>query len=470
MLIRSEPLDASQIVTLRQALFDRFQPLGSGGQPSVAAISITDVSGTWGGQITRQALIALAVFLVLVTIFLAFYFERAMAIAALVALVHDVVVTMGVYSIVGFEVTPGHGDRPADDPGLLALRHRRRVRQGQGEHRGLLGLTRRTYAEAANLALNQTLMRSINTSLIAVLPVLGLMVVGVGLLGVGTLADLALVQIVGILAGAASSVLLADPAPGRPQAARPAHPRRRPRRVAARRARRAAAPAGEAGGAEPGPADDEVLAGELRRERAMAAAAGRPGPHGIGRPRGRAPAAHRQARRGRPGSGAGDRRLGRTGADSERHRRTDPLARVSALVRDVPDFPAAGRRVPRHHPGAGRRRRPSRTVAVALAALVGEADVVVGVEARGFLLGAAAALTAGTGIVPVRKAGKLPRVAASRSYDAGVRHRDARAARRRGGGRGARVRRRRRAGHRRHGRGGLRPGERGRAPRSSGSR
>src|SRR3712207_7148585 len=77
--------------------------------------------------------------------------------------------------------------------------------------RGLLGLTRRTYAEAANLAVNQTLMRSINTSLIAVLPVLGLMVIGVGLLGVGTLADLALVQIVGIIAGAASSVLLATP-------------------------------------------------------------------------------------------------------------------------------------------------------------------------------------------------------------------------------------------------------------------
>ncbi|MGZ8749463.1 MAG: protein translocase subunit SecF, partial [Pseudonocardia sp.] len=106
VLIRSESLNASEIVTLRQALFDRFQPVGSGGQPSVTAISITDVSGTWGGQITRQALIALAVFLVLVTIFLAVYFERAMAVAALVALVHDVVVTMGVYSLVGFEVTP----------------------------------------------------------------------------------------------------------------------------------------------------------------------------------------------------------------------------------------------------------------------------------------------------------------------------------------------------------------------------
>jgi adenine phosphoribosyltransferase len=94
----------------------------------------------------------------------------------------------------------------------------------------------------------------------------------------------------------------------------------------------------------------------------------------------------------------------------------DPLARVSALVRPVPDFPAPGvvfRDItPVLADGAA-----FTAVSVALAALVGEADVVVGVEARGFLLGAAAALTAGIGIVPIRKAGKLPRVAASRSYD-----------------------------------------------------
>src|SRR5689334_6617236 len=94
----------------------------------------------------------------------------------------------------------------------------------------------------------------------------------------------------------------------------------------------------------------------------------------------------------------------------------DPLARVSALVRAVPDFPEPGvvfRDItPVLADGEG-----FTTVAVALAAYVGEADLVVGVEARGFLLGAAAALAAGIGIVPVRKAGKLPRVAASRSYD-----------------------------------------------------
>ncbi len=277
VLIRSEPLDAGQIVTLRQALFDQFQPIGSGGQPSLSAISITDVSGTWGGQITRQALIALVVFLVLVTIFLAFYFERAMAVAALVALVHDVVVTMGVYSLVGFEVTP------ATAIGLLTILGFSlydtvvvfdKVKENT---RGLLGLTRRTYAEAANLALNQTLMRSINTSLIAVLPVLGLMIVGVGLLGVGTLADLALVQIVGILAGAASSILLATPILVDLKQRDP-RIREQARRVAARRARVAAAASGQTAGSTGDEADlsDEALDGELRRERAMAAASGVP--------------------------------------------------------------------------------------------------------------------------------------------------------------------------------------------------
>src|SRR6185312_3853012 len=107
IVIRSEPLDPAQLITLKQALFDAFHPLGADGTPNPGAISDSDVSGSWGQQITTQALIALVVFLVLVTIFLAFYFERSMAIAALVALVHDVVVTAGVYSIVGFEVTPG---------------------------------------------------------------------------------------------------------------------------------------------------------------------------------------------------------------------------------------------------------------------------------------------------------------------------------------------------------------------------
>ena len=211
VLVRSQRLDQGQVLALKDALFQRFQPLGTTGQPDPASVSDSAVSASWGGEITRQALIALAVFLALVALYLTFYFEWRMAVAALIALVNDVVVTAGVYSIVGFEVSP------ATVIGLLTILGFSlydtvvvfdKVRENT---RGLLGLTRRTYAEAANLAVNQTLVRSLNTSLIAALPLIGLFVVGVILLGVGVLGDLALVQLVGTVIGAASSVLLATP-------------------------------------------------------------------------------------------------------------------------------------------------------------------------------------------------------------------------------------------------------------------
>ncbi len=301
VLIRSQSLSPAQTVGVKQALFDAFGPRGTDGKPALAVISDSAVSGSWGGQITQQAIIALAVFLVLVTLFLAFYFERSMAVAALVALVHDVTVTAGIYSIVGFEVSP------STVIGLLTILGFSlydtvvvfdKVKENT---RGILGLTRRTYADAANLALNQTLMRSINTSLIAVLPVIGLMIVGVGVLGVGTLADLALVQLVGILAGALSSLLLATPLLVDIKM-RDRRYQQQAARVVARRQRAAAAPAlipayGENGeeavdhtSSDADLADDDQLARELRRERAVAAAAGtpaRPGKaaHAAGRAR-----------------------------------------------------------------------------------------------------------------------------------------------------------------------------------------
>ncbi len=196
--IQSETLNQDQVSKLETALFNQYQPLDSRGQPSQSAISDSAVSGSWGAQISQQALIGLIVFLVLVSVFLSIYFERWMALAALIALGNDLLVTAGVYSIVGFEVSP------ATVIGLLTILGFSlydavvvfdKVKENT---RGILGLTRRTFAEEANLALNQTLMRSINTSLIALLPVVGLLIVGVGILGVGTLTDLALVQMVGI--------------------------------------------------------------------------------------------------------------------------------------------------------------------------------------------------------------------------------------------------------------------------------
>jgi preprotein translocase subunit SecF len=174
-------------------------------------VSPESVSAEWGQDITDQALLALAVFLVAVIAFLAIRFQPKMAVGAIAALLHDLVVTAGVYSLVGFEVTP------STVIGLLtilgfSLYDTVVVFDKVDENtRGLEQSARMTWGEAANLAVNQTLMRSINTSVIALLPVAGLLFVGAGLLGVGTLKDLALVLFVGLAAGAYSSIFLATP-------------------------------------------------------------------------------------------------------------------------------------------------------------------------------------------------------------------------------------------------------------------
>jgi preprotein translocase subunit SecF len=209
--IRSETLTNDQTTKLRNALFDAFGPKGADGKPTKQAISDAAVSETWGDQITDKALIALAVFLVLVGIYIMVRYERYMAISALTTMVFDLSVTAGVYSLVGFEVTP------ATVIGLLTILGFSLYdtvivfdKVEENTH-GFQHTTRRTFAEQANLAINQTFMRSINTSLISVLPVLALMVVAVWLLGVGTLKDLALVQLVGILVGTYSSIFFATP-------------------------------------------------------------------------------------------------------------------------------------------------------------------------------------------------------------------------------------------------------------------
>ena len=209
--VRSEALDAGQTDEVRTALFVELQPVDNTGTATPNAISFSDVSETWGGQITQKALIALVVFLVIVSIYIAIRYERDMALAALAALFFDLLVTAGIYSLVGFEVTP------ATVIGLLtilgfSLYDSVVVFDKVEENtRGVLHLNRRTYAEQANLAVNQTLMRSINTTVIGILPVLALMVIAVWMLGVGALKDLALVQLVGIIVGAYSSIFFATP-------------------------------------------------------------------------------------------------------------------------------------------------------------------------------------------------------------------------------------------------------------------
>jgi preprotein translocase subunit SecF len=174
-------------------------------------ISISFVGASWGSQITQKAIQALIAFLIAIVIYLSIAFEWRMALAALIALVHDIVITTGVYALTGFEVSP------ATVIGLLTILGYSlydtvvvfdKVRENTA---GLLGSARSTYSQAANLALNQTLVRSINTSVIALLPVASILFVGAGLLGAGELKDLALVLFVGMLSGTYSSICIATP-------------------------------------------------------------------------------------------------------------------------------------------------------------------------------------------------------------------------------------------------------------------
>lgn len=180
------------------------------------------VGPTWGGDVTSKAVQGLFVFLLLVIIFLSVYFEWKMALAAIVALIHDLVITVGVYALVGFEVTP------ATVIGLLTILGYSlydtvvvfdKVKENT---RGIAGQSRRTYSGAANLALNQTLVRSINTSVVALLPVAAILAIGVGLLGAGTLKDLALALFVGMIAGTYSSIFVATPVLAQLKEAEPA--------------------------------------------------------------------------------------------------------------------------------------------------------------------------------------------------------------------------------------------------------
>ena len=201
IVVKAGELSATDQTKVKNALQSSF-----GQQVTVEA-----VSSSWGSDITKAAIRGLVFFLIAVCIFIAIRFEWKMAIGAIAALFHDLLLTAGIYSIVGFEVSP------STIVGLLtilgfSLYDTVVVFDKVDENaRGILGGSRITYSGAANLAVNQTLMRSINTSLIALLPVAGLLFVGAGLLGVGTIKDLALVLFVGLASGAYSSIFLATP-------------------------------------------------------------------------------------------------------------------------------------------------------------------------------------------------------------------------------------------------------------------
>jgi preprotein translocase subunit SecF len=174
-------------------------------------ISTTEVGPSWGKEIAKRSLIGLIVFLVLVVLFIWAYFrEWKMSVAAIVALAHDIIITVGVYALSGFEVTP------ATVTGVLtilgfSLYDTVVVFDKVRENTKNLRESRTTYARAANLAVNQTLVRSINTSIVALIPVGAILYVGAVQLGASTLKDLALALFVGMAAGAYSSIFIATP-------------------------------------------------------------------------------------------------------------------------------------------------------------------------------------------------------------------------------------------------------------------
>ncbi|MEY5145648.1 MAG: hypothetical protein RL745_1019 [Actinomycetota bacterium] len=201
---RTTTLESSEIASVTATLANTFKV-------AEAEVATETVGPTWGKEITSKATQGLVVFLILVSLFLSLYFQWQMALAAIFALAHDLVITVGIYALSGFEVTP------ATVIGVLTILGFSlydtvvvfdKVRENTA---GITKSSKMTYSEAANLALNQTLVRSINTSIIAVLPVASILVIGVGFLGAGTLKDLALALFVGTLAGTYSSIFVATP-------------------------------------------------------------------------------------------------------------------------------------------------------------------------------------------------------------------------------------------------------------------
>ncbi len=202
--ITTEAVDNAKSLEIREAL-------ATACSVTPEEVSVQIVGPTWGGEITKKALTALGVFLALLAIFLAVYFNWRMAISALVALIHDIVITVGIYSVLQFEVTPSTVIGVLTILGYSLYDTVVVFDKVKENTRDITAQSRQTYSQAANLAVNQTLVRSINTTIVALLPVGAILFVGAGILGAGTLKDLSLALFVGMAAGAYSSVFIATP-------------------------------------------------------------------------------------------------------------------------------------------------------------------------------------------------------------------------------------------------------------------
>ncbi len=241
------------------------------------------IGPSWGEQISQKALLGLVIFMVLVTVYMAIAFEWRMAVAALVALIHDLLITIGVYALVGLEVTPGTVIGFLTILGYSLYDTVVVFDTVKENTKGLTKQSKLTYSEAANAGLNQTLVRSINTTVVALLPVASLLFIGGGLLGAGTLNDISLALFIGLAAGAYSSICVATPLLAQLKEEQP-EMKALAKRVAQRRASEAKAAAEAAGDGTPAGeefADEDLPAGMVGQR----AQAGKP--RSKGRPSGK---------------------------------------------------------------------------------------------------------------------------------------------------------------------------------------
>ncbi|MDR0285175.1 MAG: protein translocase subunit SecF [Propionibacteriaceae bacterium] len=204
VVIETRPLDAGEQITVREAIAELAGVTSE-------QVDYNQIGASWGQQVLQQAGIALVVFLVLVSLLMGIYFrDMKKAISALIALIHDMTITVGLYALVGFTVTP------ATLTGLLtilgySLYDTVVVFDKIRENTANLDDYRETYAEAANRSVNMVLVRSINTTVIGVLPVAAILFAGAFILGSGPLEDIGLALFVGMIIAAYSSIFLATP-------------------------------------------------------------------------------------------------------------------------------------------------------------------------------------------------------------------------------------------------------------------
>ena len=203
--VQTDQLEAAESDIVRAALADAFKV-------ELPEVTASFIGPSWGADITGKAVRALIIFVALAAIVMALYFRTwKMSVAAIIALVHDIVITAGVYGALGFEITPSAvigfltilGYSLYDTVVVFD-----KIRENTSEDGSE---SSRTFAESVNLAVNQTLVRSINTGVVAALPVAAILFIGAAILGAGTLRDIALSLLVGILIGTYSTIFIAAP-------------------------------------------------------------------------------------------------------------------------------------------------------------------------------------------------------------------------------------------------------------------